>query len=115
MEGNAKEKRNNPATIDRVAVIGAGLMGHGIAQVFARHGGSVMLYDNNETVLGTALARIRSNLQLYIEMGLEDEPSVETILSRIKAAMRLRHAVEGAEFVTEAVFENPDPKRNILK
>jgi 3-hydroxyacyl-CoA dehydrogenase len=115
MEGNAKEKRNDPATVDRVAVIGAGLMGHGIAQVFARQGCSVMLYDNNEAVLGAALARIRSNLQLYIERGLEDERSVATILSRVETTMSLRHAVEGAGFVTEAVFEDPDLKRKIFK
>jgi 3-hydroxybutyryl-CoA dehydrogenase len=115
MGEDVKEKRSDPGTIDRVAVIGAGLMGHGIAQVFARGGCSVMLYDVDANALSTALARIRSNLQLYVEMGLEDETSVEMILSRIGTTSNLRQAVEGAGFVTEAVFEDPDLKREVFK
>ena len=51
-----------PESIKRVAVIGAGLMGHGIAQVFAENGCSVALYDVADNALKIARDRIRSNL-----------------------------------------------------
>lgn len=103
------------ATIKQVAVVGAGLMGHGIAQAFARGGCSVKLYDINENILSTAIARIRSNLRLYVDTGLEDETVVELVLSRIKTTRSLREAVKEADFVTEAVFEDLNLKKEVFK
>jgi 3-hydroxyacyl-CoA dehydrogenase len=112
---NPENKESDPAAIKRVAVIGAGLMGHGIAQVFARGGCSVTLCDNNENVLRTAKDNVRSNLELCVEMGLENETIVDTVLSRIKITTNLRDAVREAEFVTEAVFEDLSLKKEIFK
>lgn len=102
-------------TIRQVAVIGAGLMGHGIAQVFARGGCSVKLYDINGNTLDTAISRIRSNLQLYVEMGYEDESVVNSVLSRIHPTSNLQEAVQEAEFITEAVFEDLNVKKEVFK
>ena len=101
--------------IKQVAVVGAGLMGHGIAQVFARGGCSVRLYDINESVLKTSKERIRSNLRLCVETGFEDETVVERVLSRIETNSNLREAVQGADFVTEAVFEDLNLKKEVFK
>lgn len=101
--------------IERVAVVGAGLMGHGIAQVFAHSGCSVMLYDINENILSCAMERISSNLKLYVEIGDEDDSSVNTIISRIKTTTNLQDAVKKAQFITEAVPEDMDLKKELFK
>ena len=114
MVEDLNKKRRGLGTTERVAVIGAGLMGHGVAQVFASHGCSVKLYDINATILNNAIDRVRSNLQLYVEMGLEDQSWVDAVLSRIETTTSLRQAVEGAGFITEAVFEDLELKRKVF-
>jgi 3-hydroxybutyryl-CoA dehydrogenase len=81
-----------------VAVIGAGLMGHGIAQVLAHAGHQVAITDTDPAVLGTATQRIARNLE---EMGL----AVAPVLDRIRLADSLEAAVTGADFVIEAAAE----------
>jgi len=101
--------------ITKTAVIGAGVMGHSIAQVFAHRGCSVMLYDINEELLAAAMEKIHSNLTLYVEMGLEKETFVETVLSRIATTTDLGAAVSKAEFVTEAVIEDVNLKKQLFR
>lgn len=115
MANALENKRSDPAAIKRVAIIGAGLMGHGIAQVFARGGCSVTLCDNSDNALCTAMRNIRSNLELCVEMGLENEAIVDRVLSRINTTSNLPDAVREAEFVTEAVFEDLNLKKEIFK
>ena len=66
-----------------VGIIGAGTMGHGIAQCFAVKGWQVRLYDVNREVLGTAPARIRSNLELFVEVGWAQPEAVEATIRNI--------------------------------
>ena len=66
--------------MEKVAVIGAGLMGHGIAQIFALHGFHVELYDIQEDVLEKALNNIRANLTLLSEHGIAEKSAVEPTL-----------------------------------
>jgi 3-hydroxybutyryl-CoA dehydrogenase len=113
--GHRKGNENSGSTIRRVAVLGAGVMGHSMAQVFAQHNCSVSLYDIGEDILKTALERIHSNLTLYVEMGLENETFVDDALSRIRTSTSLRDALQGAEFVTEAVPEDLNMKMEIFK
>jgi len=101
--------------INKVAVIGAGTMGHGIAQVFAHEGYSVSLYDVDEGALNSALQRIRSNFMLFIEHGLEEESIIEEVISHITLKTKLDDAVEEAEFVIEAAPENLELKTEIFK
>lgn len=108
-------KEVNPMIIERVAVIGAGIMGHGIAQVFARKGCSVVLHDIRDDLLRNALENIRSSLRLYVELGLENETIVDDALSRITTTTNLNDAVVGAEFITEAVPENLKLKMELFK
>ncbi|MFH1123818.1 MAG: 3-hydroxyacyl-CoA dehydrogenase family protein [Pseudomonadota bacterium] len=103
------------ADIRRISVIGAGVMGHGIAQAFAQQGYDVSLYDLREDLLDQAITKIESNLKTFIEAGLETEHRLTDILSHIKGTTRLDSAVENADFVIEAVLEDPDLKRQVFK
>ena len=78
-----------------VGIIGAGTMGHGIAQCFAVKGWQVRLYDVNREVLGTAPARIRSNLELFVEVGWAQPEAVEATLRNIALSADLPSAVQG--------------------
>ncbi len=90
----------------QVAVIGAGLMGHGIAQAFAQKDNPVTLYDLHPLILDKALVQIRSNLDIFVEAGLEDTRRIDRILSNIRVSTDLEESVRGAEFVIEAVPED---------
>src|SRR5918911_1678733 len=82
----------------RIAVIGAGLMGHGIAQVFAVAGHHVGVYDAVEASLASLHERIRNNLR---DLG-EDQSAVE----RVRPIPHLPDAVADADFVVEAALED---------
>lgn len=88
-----------------VAVVGAGLMGHGIAQLYARAGFEVRLCDTGEEVLGRALREAAAELDLLVEEGALGRAEAEAALSRIRTTTDLEAAVSGAGFVTEAVPE----------
>jgi 3-hydroxybutyryl-CoA dehydrogenase len=90
----------------RIAVIGAGLMGHGIAQVFALAGHDVTIYDSFEKTLATAKDRILANLR-----DLGDDPSA---VNRITPDGDLAAAVRDADYVVEAVLEDLALKQKIF-
>jgi len=100
--------------IRNVGVIGAGLMGHGIAQVFAIKGYKVKLFDNDSGVLKNAPERIGNNLQTLLEMGLVESRELEDCLNRIQLSHTLTEMCEGVELAIEAVSENLDLKRTIF-
>jgi 3-hydroxybutyryl-CoA dehydrogenase len=82
----------------RIAVIGAGLMGHGIAQVFALAGHDVTITDAHRPTLDSALNRISANLR-----DLGDD---ETAVSRVKPIADLADCVRDADYVVEAILED---------
>ncbi len=100
--------------IRNIGVIGAGLMGHGIAQVFAIKGYKVKLLDNDSRVLKSAPERIRNNLQTLLEMGLIESRKLEDCLNHVQLSRTLGEMCEGIELVIEAVSENLDLKRAIF-
>ena len=81
----------------RIGVIGAGLMGHGIAQVFALAGHEVSIYDSHAASLDSATSRIAANLA-----DLGDDPSA---VDRVRPCNDLAEAVREADYVVEAVTE----------
>lgn len=97
------------------AVIGAGTMGHGIAQVFAQHGWAVTLVDKDERILKMAMSRIALNLRTLVEYGVIESDAIDGVLSRITATVHLGRAVKKAEYVTEAVTEDIDLKKQIFR
>jgi 3-hydroxybutyryl-CoA dehydrogenase len=98
-----------------VGVIGAGLMGHGIAQIFARRGYSVALMDVKEELLSKALEGVRSNLTLMAEKGIGSREDIDFTLSRITTTVDMAEAADGAHCVIEAVFENLELKQKIFQ
>jgi len=90
----------------RIAVIGAGLMGHGIAQVFALAGHDVTIYDSFAAVLENAKARILTNLK---DLG-DDQKAVD----RVTPVGDLAQAVREADYVVEAVLEDLPLKQKLF-
>jgi 3-hydroxybutyryl-CoA dehydrogenase len=90
----------------RIAVIGAGLMGHGIAQVFALHGHDVTIYDSFEANLKTVRDRIGTNLR-----DLGDDPKA---VERVTPQGDLTAAVRDADYVVEAVLEDLALKQKLF-
>ncbi|MGH7508739.1 MAG: 3-hydroxyacyl-CoA dehydrogenase family protein [Gemmatimonadales bacterium] len=93
----------------RVAVVGAGTMGNGIAHVFAQHGWTVALIDTAATALDQAKATIRSNLERQVKKGTLSPEAPAQVLGRISSGIALE-GVAGAEMVVEAASENPAVK-----
>lgn len=102
------------STIDTVAVLGAGTMGHGIAQVSAAIGCTVRLYDVNEDAVQGGLDRILSNLEKGIARGKVTEEARVTTLGNLSAVTTISEAVTGADLVVEAAPESMDLKESIF-
>lgn len=98
----------------RITVIGAGSMGHGIAQVSAAAGHDVTLNDVDEERVESGLDAIESNLSEGVERGKVTEAERETTLANVSGTANFEAAVEGAEFVIEAVPEDMDLKKDVL-
>jgi 3-hydroxybutyryl-CoA dehydrogenase len=101
--------------IRSVLVVGAGLMGAGIAQLFASRGYSVALTDVNEKILSDALVNIRRSLERMAENQLTEASGIEATMSRIRTTSDFEAATRGAEFVVEAVSENLALKQDIFR
>jgi 3-hydroxybutyryl-CoA dehydrogenase len=99
--------------IEKIALIGAGTMGHGIAQVAAQAGFDVVLEDVSEEFVSRGLARIRDNLKKGVERGKVTEDEMHAALSRIQTSTNLSDATT-ADLVIEAVIEKLDAKRELL-
>jgi len=103
------------SALEHIAVIGAGLMGHGIAQIFAVCGHIVSITDVDEKVLQNAVPHIRSNLSFLAENGIGDASAIDGALSRITCTPDLGNAAKNADFVVEAVAERLDVKQNVFR
>ena len=101
--------------ISRIAVIGAGLMGHGIAQEFASAGYHVRLHDVTDEHLQTAYTQIEKNLKVFAENAIIEEENIPSTLQRIQTATELATVAENADFVVEAVTENLPLKQQIFE
>jgi 3-hydroxybutyryl-CoA dehydrogenase len=100
--------------IQQIAVIGAGTMGHGIAQVAAAAGYTVVLIDTTDELAERGVARIAANLEEGIKRGKLGEAEREAALSRISTATDATAAVADRDLVIEAVPERIDLKRAVV-
>lgn len=101
--------------IRRVAVLGAGTMGHGIAQVAAMAGYDVALRDTTRELVDRGLDRIRQNLDEGVERGKVSPEERAAALDRLRGETELGAAVEGADLVIEAVPERFDLKVEVFR
>jgi len=99
--------------MSRVAVVGAGTMGNGIAHVFAQHGWETTLIDVAPGLLERVLALIRANFERQVKKGTVTTDQRDAALARIRTAPTL-DAVADAELVVEAATERPDVKFKIF-
>lgn len=100
--------------IKRVGVVGAGLMGHGIAQAYAQEGYLVSITDSSASALAGVKNRIKANLETLARERLFQQDEVEQILERITVIEDLAKTVQDADFVTEAIFENLEMKQELF-
>ncbi|HSM06005.1 MAG TPA: 3-hydroxyacyl-CoA dehydrogenase family protein [Longimicrobiales bacterium] len=100
--------------IRRVTVIGAGTMGHGIAQVCAMAGASTVLHDPEEGALEAALERIRGNLEKAVGLGKTTEDELHRTLNRLQMGHDLVRSVADADLVIEAAPESVELKHTIF-
>ena len=98
----------------RLAVIGAGLMGAGIAQVAAQAGWDVVLRDLDDTSTARGVAGIRTSLEKFAAKGHIAADDVEAALGRITTTTQLEAAAD-ADIVVEAVFERLEVKQDVFR
>ena len=99
----------------KIAVIGAGTMGNGIAHVFAQSGFSVRLVDLSEAALDKAVATIDKNLKRMLSKGVIDENDIRETLKNIQVSTDLKEAVADRDLVVEAASERLDIKMQVFK
>ncbi len=97
-----------------VLVVGAGIMGAGIAQVAAQAGHTVRIFDAREGAAESACARLATTLDGLAAKGKLDAEEAKRIAARVAPAATL-DAAAGAELVVEAIVENPDAKRALFR
>ena len=101
--------------IKTVAVLGAGLMGHGITQVAAQVAQyEVYMRDIKQDFLDNGIRMISDSLMRFVKKGEMTDAQVKEVLSRIHPTLDLKEAVSNADLVIEAVTENPELKKKVL-
>lgn len=101
--------------IKKIGVIGAGTMGHGIAETFALYGYDVNLYDTSAEALNKAKVRIRQELELLAEEEFITADKIQPALDRIKPCTDLKATVADRDYVIEAAPEIIELKQKLFK
>jgi 3-hydroxybutyryl-CoA dehydrogenase len=102
--------------VETVAVLGAGLMGHGIAQVATQVGKcEVYMRDIEQRFVDSGMNMIRDSLQRFVKKGQMSEAEMNEILGRIHPVLDLKAAVSNADLVVEAIPENVELKKAMFR
>lgn len=96
--------------IKKIAVLGAGTMGPGIAQTFAMGGYEVTMWTRREETREKAKAALKSSLKTFADEGEIKAEDIDAIYGRISFAMTVPDAIKGADFIMETIVENKDAK-----
>lgn len=99
--------------IKKICVLGAGLMGNGIAQVCAEAGYEVALRDIEQRFIDNGMNTIKKNFSKAVEKGKKTQEEADAILGRIKPTLDLKEAASGADIVVEVVIEVMDVKKKV--
>jgi 3-hydroxybutyryl-CoA dehydrogenase len=100
--------------VGNIAVLGAGIMGHGIAQTFLLAGYPVTLYDVKMELLDQAQKQIHKNCELFLQIGLIGQGEMDN-LSGLMPTNNLKEAVEAADFILEAAPEDLPLKQRLFR
>src|SRR3546814_16946630 len=101
-------------SLPRIAIIGAGIMGSGIAHAFASHGCNVTLCDVTQDRLDAAQEALNKSTSSMKDAGLLTEPELARLLRLINTTTELAKAREPADIVVEAVRDSPKVKASVL-
>jgi 3-hydroxybutyryl-CoA dehydrogenase len=101
--------------VQRVAMIGAGTMGAGMAICFAQAGYQVALYSRSQESLERALARIKSSQAVFVQEGLVSATEAEAAQGRIDTTTSLEEALDAVQFVLESVPEDLELKQKLFQ
>lgn len=100
--------------IRKISVVGAGLMGHGIAQEFALAGYDVALHDISEDLLTRSQTNMRRNLDVMIEAGMVSKQTADQALDDVRFSTSLSDVVRDADYIVEAITEDLSLKRRVF-
>jgi len=100
--------------IEKITVLGTGMMAPGIAQLCAQKGYSVAMWGRTDASLERGLNRLKSNLQTFRENGLIEEGVDELVISRVRGVADLEEAVGDADFVIESIAEELSLKKEVF-
>ena len=98
-------------SIKNIGVLGAGIMGAGIAQVAAAAGYKVIMRDINENLVQKGLAALEANLKRAVDKGKMSAEESAAIQARVTGTVELAEAVSKADLVIEAIVENMEIKK----
>ncbi len=101
--------------IKNVCVLGAGLMGNGIAQVCAQAGFNVTMRDIDQRFIDNGMNTIRKNLSREVEKGKRTQEEMDAVMARIKPTLDLKEAAGNADVVVEVVVEVLNIKKQVYK
>lgn len=101
--------------VRKVAVLGAGLMGHGIAQIAAQIGKfDASFRTRRQATMEMGMSMIKDSLQKFLKKGLVKEEEVAEILGRIHPTLDLKEAVEDADLIIESIIEDLEEKKSLF-
>jgi len=105
---------NSVEDIHRMAVIGSGVMGHGITEIYALNGYPITMMDVNDEFLQRGMRQIRAELRTLVNNEFITEQESEEALNRVSTTTSIEDAAQECDFVTEAVTENLKMKREVF-
>ena len=101
--------------INHVALLGAGMIGHGLALHFAKAGYQVSLYSRTQQTLDKAIESIKTNLPALLQGRTDVQDEIDKIISRIKITRSLDEAISKAPIIIESVAEDLKIKQDLFK
>ena len=101
--------------IKKIAVLGAGTMGPGIAQIFAIAGCQIRIYDISQDALDKAKGVLHSSLETFAQEGIITQEQIEPLYAQVAFDPVLESAVDGVDLVLEAGVENPAIKTELYR
>ena len=101
--------------IKKICVLGAGLMGAGIAQTAAQAGFDVSIRDMEDRFVENGMASIKNNLDRAVSKGKMEKDEAQKVMERIKGTIDLKEAAHDADMVIEAIIEIMEVKKQVYK
>ncbi len=99
--------------IKKIAVLGAGTMGPGIAQTYAMGGHSVTMWTRREATKDKAIAALKSSIATFVQEGIIAPEDQEAVFDRIQFASTVEETVAGADYIQETIVEDRDAKADL--